>query len=218
MPITVTFQLTEARFAPWGLFTDTEKPAPFVWLSDEHTVGRVSRNHLSESDIIRIRADVRSGLIIVTGLEDGPEVPPPPGPTPVAVPLNPPLVMDVAQLMHKEMAEGKRFEERLKRGYPKVDEFLDRPAHVVRKELKSAAKKGITLPFFQSCRKGELAGKERKTVIRLLTEIIQRKVAAVGATGATNRVTGQSLLSDAYFDMIEEEEEEDSAEEASPIP
>ena len=220
---TVTLTLINPRYAPWGLLTDEEKPQMIVWLTEETPSQEVEKILLSDWDVVRIKQAENAQIISVIGLDDvglineedeTEEVEPC---VPIAASKTPAVadsqtIMDVTQLMRKEAEKAKALEEKIKGRYPKIDELLAEPAYKLKKELKELAKGRTLVSFFQEARKKEIEGKDRKTVVSVLTDIIQAKIAAVGMDGYTNGTTGQTSLSDAYYDMIEEFEDEDEEE------
>lgn len=225
---TVTLTLLKPRYAPWGLLTDEETPRMIVWLTEEDPVQEVDSLLLSDWDVARILQSDQAGIIHQEGINDvqlvsaEPQTPDGvngavPIPSSIAPKVAPhEMVMDVTQLMRQEAERAKQFEQKVQSRYPKLDELLSTPANQLKKQLKELAKGRTPVSFFQEARKKEQLGKDRKTVISVLTDIIQAKINAVGVDGQANMHTGQTTLSDAYYDMIEEFEEEEEEEILTP--
>ncbi len=212
---TVTLSLVNIRHAPWGLLTDQEPPEMIVWLTEENPSAEIDSIMLLDGDLIRIDQSWNAGIINVSGLKSHNEMTVPSIPKSVSAPIVSPArpkvspsetIMDVTQLMRKEADRAKVIEEKVKSRYPKIDELLVLPAFKLKKELKTLAKSQITVSFFQECRNKEINGKNRKTVIAVLVEIVQAKISAIGLDGRS----GESSLSNAYYDMIEEFEDEET--------
>ena len=216
---TVTLSLLNLRHAPWGLLTDEEIPQTLVWLTEESPVSKVESEMLTDWDVTRIIQSCQAKIISAEGLEGYESISETPNiPRATSVPITSPLrpkvassetIMDVTQLMRNEAKKAQVLEEKIKASYPKIDELLSMPATKLKKELKELAKGRTLVSFFQECRKKELEGKDRKTVIAVLVEIIQTKINQVSIDGKPGGHTGQTALSNAYYDMIEEFEDED---------
>ncbi len=216
----LTFQIASPKFAPWGLFTESDKPEALVWLPSHLAKATVERAYLSEGDLQRAIADMRLGIITIEGLIND-EVPEPIGVQAPAVPdpedkeEKKNLVLDVAALMEKERLNGEARAKVIQQDpYPKLKELLKLPAHKLRRALKEEAVKNPSVQFFQAAKKAELEGKDRKTIVALLVEIIKLKLAAVHVEGRRDARTGLSSLDEAYYGEIEEFQEEDEDEEA----
>jgi hypothetical protein len=215
---TVTISLTSPRYAPWGLLTDEEHPQTLCWLTEMHPTAHLDSEILTDWDVKRIEHSCLSGVVTVDGL-DFPGDPRKPASHIMTVPVGNSVqskvqpsetIMDVTALMRQEAQRAEAIKERIVNRYPVLDEVLELPANQLKKKLKEMAKDPNCLPtFFQEARKREMIGKDRKTVITLLVEIIQSKIAAQSVDGRANRGTGQTVLSDMYYDMIEEFEDED---------
>jgi hypothetical protein len=216
---TVRLSLLDFRYAPWGLFTDTEKPEPFIWLTQDSPVGETDSSFLTDQDLDRIYQFFVMGALSIEGLklveENEVELPPEPPQVPIQDSGYSPVadaqtIMDVTNLIRNE---NKRHEEiiqkKMEASYPEIKKLLSMNAGPLKKELKKMAKTTPSVSFFQECRKKELSGKDRKTVIAVLVEIIQSKIAVINMDGRAGTHTGQTALSEAYFDMIEEYEDED---------
>lgn len=225
---TVTLTLRDPKYAPWGLLTEDEPPQMLVWLTLEEPINEIDSAMLSDWDVVRIIQSRNAGILEATGLEgfesvsDVPKVPKATS-VPIVSPIRPKVassetIMDVTQLMKKDAVRAQALEDRIKGSYPKIDKLLALPAHTLKKELKELAKGRALVSFFQEARKKEMAGKDRKTVVSVLTDIIQAKINAIGIDGQQNMQTGQTMLSDAYYDMIEEFEDEDEDSVESPTP
>jgi len=219
---TVTLTLKNPRYAPWGLLTDEETPQMIVWLTEEDPVKKIEATLLTDWDVVRIKQSEAADIIVAEGLESVKLVTEEAKVRSAGAPISTPVqskvsssntIMDVTQLMRQDADRAKALEERVKSRYPKLDELLAMPAHKLKKELKELAKDGTMVSFFQEARKKEQDGKDRKTVLSVLTDIIQSKINAVGLDGRASTQTGQTALSEAYYDMIEEFEDEEEEEE-----
>jgi hypothetical protein len=227
----VKLSLTNQRHAPWGLLTDEEHPRTLVWLTETNPSGEVDSILLTDWDLSRIYQSEAAGIIAVDGLENPYTIPSGIDPNEKDPRINPVVqidqivapkvqssetIMDVTALMREEAKRAELIKSKINNSYPKIEGLLAQPAHSLKKELKSLAKDQVMVSFFQACRAKELEGKNRKTVVAVLVEIIQAKIAAVGVDSRGNSQTGQTALSDAYYDMIEEfEDEEDDEEDPS---
>lgn len=219
---TVTLSLTNARHAPWGLLTEEEQPQMVVWLTEEQSTQDIDSAILTDWDVSRIIHSRDAGILEVKGLENYESISqetkvPRSSAVPIVSPVSPKVapsetIMDVTQLMRQEAERSKVIEEKIRNRYPKINELLSMPAHKLKKEIKSLAKGVAPISLFQELRKKEIEGKDRKTVIAVLTEVIQSKINAVGIDGRPGMHTGQTALSEAYYDMIEEFEDEDEPE------
>jgi hypothetical protein len=222
---TVTLTLIKSKYAPWGLLTEEENPRMLVWLTEESPEAQIDSMMLTYGDISRIQQSKSAGIIDASGIDEIDQLPststiPPTISTPVPIQNEPKIappevVMDVTQLMRQEAERAMALEKRIMESYPEVDKLLAKPAYGLKKELKRLAKGNTSISFFQRCRKNEQEGKNRKSVIAVLVEIIQAKINAVRADSRPGGYTNQTSLSSAYYDLIEEFEDEDNEEEKS---
>jgi hypothetical protein len=215
----INIHLISPKDSPWGLLTNEDNPRTLVWLTAENPDAEIDSLMLTELDIRCIQQGKLIGVIEADGIEEidkiqsGSRAPKvnniliPSSVRPQVAPSE--VVLDVTQLMRKEVKRAQALEEKIKDRYPQIDDLLAKPANQLKKELKDLAKGSTLVSFFQECRKKEQNGKDRKSVIAVLVEIIQAKINAVGIDGNANARTGQTFLSDAYYDMIEEYEDED---------
>jgi hypothetical protein len=222
---TISIQLRKTKFAPWGILRDSivrgnRVPLPIIWLTEDEPFKQIEEEDLYESEIQKILMSAQLGTIEVSGIY----VPPPILPTVVAPVVDEvsreQMVFDVTSLIKREdeLREQDAIErrERLQRSikskvadYPEVETFLNRHASTVKKALKELATKEAPITFFSACKSAEEAGKNRPGVLLLIVEILRRKIAAVGVDTAFDRGSGRSTLADAYYTMIEEEEDEE---------
>jgi len=213
----VTLTLTNNKFSPWGLLTEGEYPQPIIWLTEDNPTAQVLYDHLSKGDLIRIMQGVLSKMIVAEGLEIEtpkpviPQIPSFPTKERKSKVADKETTMQVLSQMAKEKGQYEELKKRLTHRSSEVEEILKLPAHKVRKRLKECAKGNYTVQFFQSCRRVEEEDKDRKTILALLVDLIQAKIAAVHVDRVGTQ-TGQSALSSAYYDMIEEFEDEDEEE------
>lgn len=213
----VTFSLRNLKHAPWGLLTEEERPQPIVWLTEMNPIDQIDHSFLSESDIIRAKQGEAQGFIIVEGLSPEFKLSQAPKYVETTPILSQPesklasqeTIMDVATLIKEENERAKEIEKKVVSRGPKVEEFISLPAHKLKKEIKRLAKEGTYISFFQACRTKEVSGKNRKSVIAVLIEVIQAQIAAIGVDRVASKHSGQTILSNAYYDMIEEFEDED---------
>jgi len=198
----VTLKLKDFSQAPWGLFTDEFPPQPLVWLTEVNSNAKIARAALTDTDIKNIWSGQCTGVITSEGLflEEKKEE--------SVQDTAQSKIFDVSELMRQEDQQTARKKQFLENKYPNLDEILALPASKLKKKLKEMAK-SATVPFFQEAKRREEGNKDRKTVIAVLVEIIQKKVTAVGLVGSVNAVTGESMVADTYYDMIEEFEDED---------
>ena len=219
----VIIKLKHIKFSPWGLFREVSTPfgdiiaEPLLWVTEVSPVDEIEKSALGEAEIQKIisghlqeKIEILGGIEIDKPQEELPSEVPPPSPPPVL--SREQLIMDVSSIIEKEKEVKERFESLSLRRPTQIEEFMSQKAHLVKKELKKAAKTGASLRFFKECRDYEEAHSNRKTVLSLLVEIIQRKVAIIGVDKVIDRQSGHTVLDDSYFDLIEEEEEPDDEE------
>ncbi len=216
---TVTITLTHLRYSPWGLLTDEEHPQTLCWLTDLQPTAYIDSEILTDWDIQRIHQSYLGGVVSVVGL-DFPGDPRKPSSSSIqTTPIDqtvhsrvqsPEMIMDVTALMRQETQHAEAIKQRLTNRYPVIDELVILQANQLKKKIKELAKDPNCLPsFLQELRKKEMSSKNRSTVVALLVEVIQAKIAAQGVDGIGNRNTGQTALAELYYDTIEEFEDDD---------
>lgn len=213
---TITITLRSLRHSPWGLLTDGPRPQPIVWLTSEDPTKSVDSSLFSESDIDSLLRFEGAEIISVEGL-DIPES------LPSQLSLQPSLPtenqflsvtdkqtnVEVSTLTQKELSHSEEVRESLKNQDPDVSELLALHAYEIRKRLKVMAKGSYGPRFFQAVRRSEMKGKNRKTVVALLAEIVRGKIAEVGLERGFR---DYKSLSDTYYDEIIEYPEDDDLE------
>lgn len=221
---TITITLRNTKYAPWGLLTDEEHPRTIVWLTAENPVCEIDSGYLTDWDLVRIQESVRNGFIDASGVEEleivtiqqstdpsskfkGNTVPIDSKPEPKDIDQN--MIMDVSALMREQIKKSEEANKAVDSGYPKAAEILQQKAPDLKKALKELAKTGAPVSLFQDCRRKETQGKNRKTVIAVLLDIIKTKIDLVAENGHRSAQYGQSKLADIYFDQIEEYEDEE---------
>jgi hypothetical protein len=117
--------------------------------------------------------------------------------------------VEVSTLTQKELSHSEEVRESLKNQDPDVSELLALHAYEIRKRLKVMAKGSYGPRFFQAVRRSEMKGKNRKTVVALLAEIVRGKIAEVGLERGFR---DYKSLSDTYYDEIIEYPEDDDLE------
>jgi len=209
---TVTFELKDFSQSPWGLFTEEFPPQPFVWLTEISPTAEIYRSSLSQRDIENIWLAQSLGVISTEGLFIEEDLK-----AKEQVDNTQANIFDVAELMRKENQSSAKKKHFLDNKYPGLDTLLALPAPKLKKELKQMAKTAA-VSFFQEARKREETGKGRKTVLAVLLDIIQKKVEALGLAKSVNSMTGESMVSDIYYESIEEFSDEDKEEVEIKVP
>jgi hypothetical protein len=205
MPL-VTLEIINMRAAPWGLFSETVPPQRIVWLTPTSPKAQVDTMYLTGTDVERIRKAVRFGILKEEGLNLEEEVP---------------AEMSVQQRIvgfNALAEEARRSADPPSVQYSEIHDILSGHHNTVKKRLRELATSGGVLRFFLACKQVELEreGGFRGSVIDLLDEIIKIKTYEATGDSGVDHVTGQSLLTDAYFALIEEGDDEDEEEEEAP--
>ena len=197
----VTFELIDLSQSPWGILSQGNKPMPIVWLTEYDPIAKVEASHFTLADLNRIRLYANAGIIRVEGLpseEEAPTRPIYPQPISTEVPI-----FDANALLNVGDADETDGGERLGLRRSKTEAFLDRNANEVKEELKMLAKRDASVAFFTDCRKLEIEGKQRKTVLSLLTRIISAKVEHANNPDPKMKPGARRKLEDSYYDAIE---------------
>lgn len=118
----VKIKLLKAKAAPWGLFTETEHPKAYVWLTAVGQEEVVDRRLLTSVDLERMRRDKRAGFIEVDGVDlTPPGVTTHPAQAPNSVIQQ---VLDLADLLRKGAVEDASMAEVSVDGTPVDNETL----------------------------------------------------------------------------------------------
>lgn len=211
---TITISLSDKRFAPWGIFRKAYvaraiKSIPVIWLTEDLPEVEIEKEALLPSELQNLISAAQYGYILVSGMDIPPLVPMT-APTLTQTPVSPIAnILDVTSLFLKEEEIIK--ESAVPRGvvYPQIDELLSKPAATVKKEIKSLAKKGVSISFLNECRSKEENGKARKTILSLLLDLTKEMVASVGVDSRVDKMSGRSLLSETYYSLIDESDDEE---------
>jgi hypothetical protein len=215
----ITLRLKDKKYAPWGLLTDEPQPRTIIWLTELEPEGYIDSETLTDWDISRIIQSVNQEVITQSGLflpepESKQNVLDSSDLSNIVSSINANVaskimpsaeVIDVTNLLKEQINNSEETVMRVQDGYPEVDNILKLPANQLKKRLKKMAKKSFSISFFKNCKKREEEKKNRKTIIAILIRIIQAKIAAIEVDRRFDSYSGQTTLSDQYYDMIEED-------------
>ncbi len=205
----VTFTLIKENYAPWGLFAESAPEQIVVWLTPENPVCLIDSILLSETHIEISRHSQAAGIISITGLPDENKD------SFEALPKSEPVsqfAQNLVGLMKKDIEVGNEQKFKALAGNPEVDKVLSMPVGKLKKELKRIAKEDSPASFFRECRSKEAEGKNRKTVIAVLVDIIQKKIKSSEHQVRSHFPGFRDVISEQYYNSIEEYEDEDEDE------
>lgn len=187
--------IKDKRRAPWGIFGSGPKPVPLIWLTEVDPMKEFPSRLLGEANLAQIVEGVMLGYLGVEGL--GIDIPLPP--EPVYPEIGRPLPIDRTVPVVEE--QGDNEETAVFTGIAEIT--LKKKASLLKKELQEQFSR-YPAEYFQICRSLENRGKGRKSIVKLLTDMIQAKISSVTETSRQ----AEEKLTDFYSMLIEEEEEE----------